>query len=61
MTGLARAYAVALSGLEGTVVEVQTHIGPGLVGTNWLGSPMHPCVKRKRGCAQHCFPVGSPR
>lgn len=39
MTGLARAYAVALSGLEGTVVEVQTHIGPGLVGTTLVGLP----------------------
>lgn len=39
MTDLARAYAVALTGLEGTVVEVQTHIGPGLVGTTLVGLP----------------------
>lgn len=39
MTELARAYAVALTGLEGTVVEVQTHIGPGLVGTTLVGLP----------------------
>ncbi|WP_164996702.1 YifB family Mg chelatase-like AAA ATPase [Actinomyces minihominis] len=39
MTSLARTYTVALAGLLGTVVEVQTHIGPGIVGTTLVGLP----------------------
>ncbi len=39
MTDLACARAVSLVGLHGTVVEVQTHIGPGIVGTTLVGLP----------------------
>lgn len=39
MSELARTYSVALSGLKGTVVEVQTHVGAGLVGTTLVGLP----------------------
>ena len=38
-TTLARTYAIALQGLNGKVVEVQTHVGPGLVGTTLVGLP----------------------
>ena len=38
-TTLARTYAVALQGLNGKIVEVQTHVGPGLVGTTLVGLP----------------------
>lgn len=39
MTALARTYGIALDGLAGVPVEVQTHIGPGLVGTTLVGLP----------------------
>lgn len=39
MTELARAHSISLAGLDGTLVEVQTHIGPGLVGTTLVGLP----------------------
>ncbi len=39
MSGLARSYGVALEGLAGVPIEVQTHIGPGLVGTTLVGLP----------------------
>lgn len=39
MSTLARAYGIALQGLHGTPVEVQTHIGPGIVGTTLVGLP----------------------
>lgn len=37
--GMARAYGIALEGLSGVPIEVQTHIGPGLVGTTLVGLP----------------------
>lgn len=39
MSGLARSYGIALAGLSGVPIEVQTHIGPGLVGTTLVGLP----------------------
>lgn len=39
MTALARTYGIALHGLVGVPIEVQTHIGPGLVGTTLVGLP----------------------
>lgn len=39
MSGLARSYGIALEGLSGVPVEVQAHIGPGLVGTTLVGLP----------------------
>ncbi|MFZ1383046.1 MAG: ATP-binding protein [Scrofimicrobium sp.] len=39
MSGLARSYGIALEGLAGVPIEVQTHIGPGLVGTTLVGLP----------------------
>ncbi len=39
MTELAHAYAIALNGLQGVPVDVQTHVGPGIVGTTLVGLP----------------------
>lgn len=39
MSGLARSNCMALEGLRGVLVEVQTHIGPGIVGTTLVGLP----------------------
>ncbi len=60
MTGLARAYAVALTGLEGTVVEVQTHIGPGIVGTTLVGLPDASLREAKERVRAALFSCGIP-
>lgn len=39
MTALARAHCIALQGLSGVPVEIQTHVGPGIVGTTLVGLP----------------------
>ena len=57
MTALARTYGIALDGLVGLPVEVQTHIGPGIVGTTLVGLPdasLREAKERVRAALSSC-------
>lgn len=57
MSDLANAYSVSLSGLTGTIVEVQTHVGAGLVGTTLVGLPdasLREAKERVRAALSSC-------
>lgn len=60
MTTLARAYGVALEGLTGTPVEVQTHVGPGIVGTTLVGLPDASLREAKERVRAALFSCGIP-
>lgn len=60
MSSLARAYSIALNGLEGTPVEVQTHIGPGIVGTTLVGLPDASLREAKERVRAALFSCGIP-
>lgn len=57
MSDLANTYSVSLSGLRGTIVEVQTHVGTGLVGTTLVGLPdasLREAKERVRAALSSC-------
>lgn len=60
MTALARAYSIALRGLSGTPIEVQTHIGPGIVGTTLVGLPDASLREAKERVRAALFSCGIP-
>lgn len=60
MNALARSYAIALAGLDGTPVEVQTHIGPGIVGTTLIGLPDATLREAKERVRAALFSCGVP-
>ena len=50
--GLARAWSVALRGVEGHVVEIEADIGGGLPGCTWSACRTPPCRSRGTGCGR---------
>ena len=60
MTTLARSYGVALEGLSGTPIEVQTHVGPGIVGTTLVGLPDASLREAKERVRAALFSCGIP-
>lgn len=59
-TALARTNGIALVGLAGIPVEVQTHIGPGIVGTTLVGLPDASLREAKERVRAALFSCGVP-
>lgn len=59
-TALARTNGIALLGLAGIPVEVQTHIGPGIVGTTLVGLPDASLREAKERVRAALFSCGLP-
>ncbi len=59
-TTLARTNGIALVGLAGIPVEVQTHIGPGIVGTTLVGLPDASLREAKERVRAALFSCGVP-
>ena len=60
MTHLATAHAIALVGIQGVPVDVQTHIGPGIVGTTLVGLPDASLREAKERVRAALFSCGIP-
>ena len=60
MKGLAQTHGIALVGLKGVAVDVQTHIGPGIVGTTLVGLPDASLRESKERVRAALFSCGIP-
>jgi hypothetical protein len=55
---LASAWAVALHGVDGVLVEIEAHIGPGLPGLQMVGLPDAACLRPGTGSVLRCSTRG---